>query len=67
MFGNLNNASFFDLKERLNLSLTLAYRPKVLNDVSLFANFYSGKDYYNMQFTNRLNVFRFGIQAFTIR
>jgi len=67
MFGNLNNASFFDLKERLNLSLTIAYRPKVLNDVSLFANFYSGKDYYNMQFTNRLNVIRFGIQAFTIR
>lgn len=67
MFGDVNNASFFDLKERFNLSFTISYRPKVLNDVSLFVRFYSGKDYYNMQFLHRINVLSFGIQAYTIR
>ena len=37
--GNINDASFFDLKERFNFSLTMAHRPKFLSDVSLFANF----------------------------
>lgn len=67
MFGDVNNASFFDLKERFNLSFTIAYRPKVLKDVSLFVKFYSGKDYYNMQFLHRINVLSFGLQAYTIR
>lgn len=67
LFGNLGDASFLDLYERFNLSVTLAYRPRVLTDVSLFVNFYTGKDYYNMHFFRRINTFRFGLQAFAFK
>lgn len=67
MFGDVNNAPFFDLKERFNLSITISYRPKVLDDVSFFANFYTGKDYYNMQFMHRINVLQFGLQAYAFK
>lgn len=67
MFGEVNNTSFFDLAERLNFSLTISYRPLVLNDVSFFVNFYSGKDYYNMQFARRIQVLRFGLQAYALK
>lgn len=67
LFGDMNDASFFDLKERFNFSLTIAYRPKFLSDVSLFANFYSGEDYYNMHFYRRIKVFRVGLQAFSFK
>ena len=67
MFGEVNNTSFFDLEERFNLSLTISYRPQVLNDVSFFVSFYTGKDYYNMQFMRRINVLRFGLQAYTFK
>ncbi len=67
MFGDVNNASFFDLGERFNLSFTITYRPPVLNDVSFFVNFYTGKDYYNMQFMHRINVLRLGLQAYTFK
>lgn len=67
MFGDIEGAPFFDVGERFNLSLTIAYRPRVLNDVSLFVNFYSGKDYYNMQFLRRINTLRFGLQAFAFK
>ncbi len=66
-FGDFNDASFFDVKERLNLSFTIAYRPDFLSDVSLFFNLFSGEDYYNMHFDRRLNVFRVGLQAFGFR
>lgn len=67
MFGDIEGAPFFDVGERFNLSLTIAYRPRVLNDVSLFVNFYSGKDYYNMQFFRRINTLRLGLQAFAFK
>lgn len=67
LFGNINDASFFDLKERFNFSLTIAYRPKYLSDVSLFANFYSGEDYYNIYFYRRITVFRVGFQAYSFK
>ena len=67
MFGDINGSGFFDAGERFNFSFTIAYRPRVLSDVSFFANFYSGKDYYNMQFYRRLTVLRFGLQAFAFR
>ncbi len=67
LFGNINNASFFDVKERFNVSLTIAYRPEALTDVSLFVNAYSGKDYYNIYFDRRLSIIRFGIQAYAFR
>ena len=64
MFGEIRNAALFNAKERLNLSFTIAYSPKILTDISFFLNFYSGKDYYNMQFSQRINVIRFGLLAF---
>ena len=67
LFGHINDASFFDLKERFNFSLTMAYRPKFLSDVSLFANFYSGQDYYNMHFYRRITVFRIGLLAYSFK
>ncbi len=67
LFGDINDASFFDLKERFNFSLTIAYRPKFLSDVSLFANYYSGEDYYNMHFYRRITVFRVGLQAYSFK
>lgn len=67
LFGEVNNASFFDLKERLNLSFTISFRPQALNDVSFFVNYYTGKDYYNMQFMRRIQVLRFGLQAYTLK
>jgi hypothetical protein len=67
LFGDIGNAGFFDLKERFNISFTLAFRPRNLTDVSFFINAYSGKDYYNMHFEKRLTVVRFGLQAFAFR
>ena len=67
LFGDINDASFFNLKERFNFSLTIAYRPPFLSDVSLFANLYSGEDYYNIYFYRRITVFRIGLQAYTYR
>lgn len=67
IFGRLNNAGILDLAERLNASLTIAFRPGVLSDVGFFVNFYTGKDYYNIFFDERISVIRFGIQAFTKR
>ncbi|MDX9908302.1 MAG: hypothetical protein RBS23_02490 [Mariniphaga sp.] len=67
LFGSINNAAFFNLRERLNFSATIAYRPKALSDVSFFLNFYSGKDYYNMQFFHRINTLRIGLQAFAFK
>lgn len=67
IFGKLQNAGSFDLKERFIASLTFTYRPGILSDVGFFINFYTGKDYYNILFDERLSVIRFGIQAFTKR
>ncbi|MBS4061624.1 MAG: phospholipase A [Bacteroidetes bacterium] len=67
LIGNMNDASFFNFKERFNFTLTMAYRPKFLSDVSLYANFYSGEDYYNINFYQRIAVFRIGLQAYSFK
>ncbi len=67
MFGDINNASFFNIKERFNFSFTIAYKPKFLSDVSFFLNFYSGQDYYNMHFYRRISVLRIGLQAYSFK
>ncbi len=67
LFGDIGDIGFFDLKERFNISFTMAYRPRNLKDVSFFINAYSGKDYYNMHFGKRLSVVRVGLQAFAFR
>ncbi len=67
LFGDIGDADFFDFKERFNISFTLAYQPDALADVSIFLNAYSGKDYYNMNFNERISVVRVGLQAFAFR
>ncbi|MBE0662778.1 MAG: hypothetical protein IH597_09935 [Bacteroidales bacterium] len=67
MFGEINNAHAFSLKERFNFSMNFAIKPQVLKDVSLFVNFYSGKDYYNMFFDRRIWALRFGLQAYSFK
>ncbi|MFN3554748.1 MAG: hypothetical protein ACK4VN_02155 [Bacteroidales bacterium] len=67
LFGDMDDAPFFDTRERFNISFTIAYRPRALSDVSVFLNAYSGKDYYNMHFQQRLSVVRVGLQAFAFR
>ncbi len=64
IFGKKNDAGFFNLKERLNVTVHLAFRPKYLKDVSLFARFYSGEDYYNIFYYRRITYLQIGIQAF---
>lgn len=64
LFGTIGNAKFFDLGKRLNITAAISFRPKVLKDVSIFTKFYSGEDYYNMNFNRRINTLQIGLQAF---
>ena len=66
MFGKLNNLEGGSL-DRLNLSLTFYYHPKFLEDVGLFVQFYHGSDYYNIYFSHRLDVLRFGLMTEKLR
>ena len=60
MFGELNNWDAVSLN-RLNLSFTFYYHPKFLEDIGLFAQYYHGSDYYNIYFSHRLDILRFGL------
>jgi hypothetical protein len=66
MFGKLNNLESSSL-DRLNLSLTFYFHPKFLEDVGLFVQYYHGSDYYNMYFSHRLDVLRFGLMTEKLR
>ena len=67
LFGEMSGVGLLDLAERFVFSVTLAYRPRVLTDVSLFVNFYTGRDYYNMHFYRRINTLRLGLQAYAFK
>lgn len=67
MFGEINDAPALSLKERFNFSMNFAVKPRVLKDVSLFVNFYSGMDYYNMFFDRRIWALRLGLQAYSFK
>ena len=66
MFGELNNWDALSLN-RLNLSFTFYYHPKFLEDIGLFAQYYHGSDYYNIYFSHRLDIMRFGIMTEKLR
>ena len=66
MLGELNNWNGVSLN-RLNLNLTFYYHPKFLEDIGLFVQFYQGSDYYNMYFSHRLNIIRFGLMTEKLR
>ena len=60
--GNLNDIKFINIK-RLIFKHTVSYKPPFLKDVTLFAQYYYGQDYYNIYFEHQLHVLRFGISA----
>lgn len=60
--GALAQAKALDSK-RIIFRYTLSYRPSFLKDVSVFAQYYYGQDYYNIYFNRTLKVLRFGIAA----
>ncbi|HAQ17918.1 MAG TPA: hypothetical protein DCR40_01640 [Prolixibacteraceae bacterium] len=66
MFGDVNNWDQVS-SDRLNLSLTFYYHPKFLEDIGLFVQYYHGLDYYNMYFSHRLDVLRFGLMTEKLR
>jgi hypothetical protein len=66
MFGNGNSWDWIS-SDRLNLSLTFYYHPKFLEDIGLFVQYYHGSDYYNMYFSHRLDVLRFGFMTEKLR
>ena len=66
MFGELNNWNCFSLN-RLNISFTFYYHPKFLEDIGLFAQHYHGSDYYNIYFSHRLDILRFGLMTEKLR
>ena len=66
LFGELNNWNVIAF-ERLNLSLTFYYHPKFMEDIGLFAQYYHGSDYYNIYFSHRLDILRFGLMTEKLR
>lgn len=66
MFGELNNWDAVSLN-RLNMRLTFYYHPKFLEDIGLFAQYYHGLDYYNIYFSHRLDILRFGLMTENLR
>lgn len=60
--GNMADVKTFDAK-RLIFKNTLSFKPGIFKDVTLFAQFYYGQDYYNIYFDRTLKVLRFGISA----
>ncbi|MCF8379495.1 MAG: hypothetical protein K9H49_07960 [Bacteroidales bacterium] len=66
MFGDVNDWNGLSLN-RLNLSLTLYYHPKFLEDIGFFTQLYHGMDYYNIYFDHKLDIVRFGIMTEKLR
>lgn len=62
--GNITNVSTFDTK-RLIFKYTISFKPSFLNDVTIFAQYYYGQDYYNIYFNRTLKLLRFGLAAKT--
>ena len=66
LFGELGDWNAASLN-RINLNLTFFYHPKFLEDLGLFVQFYHGLDYYNIYFSQKLDVIRFGIMTEKLR
>jgi len=60
--GELTDTKTIDEK-RLIVRYTIAFKPAHLNDVSFFAQYNYGQDYYNIHYGETLNVIRFGIAS----
>ena len=66
LFGDLGDWDASSLN-RINLNLTFFYHPKFLEDLGFFVQFYHGLDYYNLYFSHKLDVLRFGIMTEKLR
>lgn len=60
--GDVKLYDKFDWK-RCIVDYTISFRPGFLEDVTFFAQYYWGEDYYNIYFNRILHVFRVGITA----
>jgi hypothetical protein len=59
---DMNGVKAFSQK-RLIFRETISFKPNFLRDITLFAQYYYGQDYYNIYFNRQLHVLRFGIMA----
>jgi hypothetical protein len=66
MFGKMNAWNTLSAN-RLNLNFIFFYHPSFLEDIGLFMELYSGMDYYNIYFNEKLEVLRFGIMTEKLR
>jgi len=66
MFGQVGDWSTLSAN-RLNLNFTFFYHPSFLEDIGLFVELYSGMDYYNIYFNEKVEVIRFGIMTEKLR
>ncbi|MFO7844519.1 MAG: hypothetical protein R6V16_11980 [Bacteroidales bacterium] len=66
LFGDFDDTRFLDF-DRISFSGTFTYHPNFFEDIVLFLQYQYGKDYYNIYFTNTINVFRVGIMTELIR
>ena len=61
IMGTMKGIPADDIQERLLLSLKYAYHPSWMNELSFFAEFFQGQDYYNMRFERNLSIVRVGL------
>jgi len=66
MFGQINSWEEFS-SNRLNLNFILYYHPKFFEDIGFFVEVFSGMDYYNIYFDEKVEVLRFGIMTEKLR
>ena len=50
-------------KKRFIFRYTISIKPRNLKDISIFAQYYYGEDYYNIYFNRTLSLLRFGLIA----
>ena len=62
MFGEVGGWETFD-SDRLTVDLTFNLHPGFFEEIGFFINFYYGMDYYNIYFSEHLQVIRFGIMT----
>ncbi len=63
IFGEMNDASPVNFKERFTFQYTISYHPRIAEDMSVFVRYYYGQDYYNIYFNNNISVLRFGLMT----
>ncbi|MBL3655217.1 hypothetical protein [Fulvivirga sediminis] len=63
IFGNMGGYSPADVSKRLISEVTYFYYPEWLAEISFFAKYYHGQDYYNVNFRRTLDVFQIGIAS----